>query len=132
MELSTKVAASIMITVLSVSAGVIGAASWRTSSVEAINSGTPYMEKSVVNVNYLLKDKKPPVIAADNQRVVVNTRFDPKEHVVVTDAQDGDITSKVQVYGSVDVDTKGIYDIRYVVWNSYGLKSEKKIRVIVD
>lgn len=132
MELSTKVAVSIMFSVLSASAGMIGAVTWNESNKIALDTNTPYVEKSVINVNHLLKDKKPPIIEVENQRTAQNSVFDPYAHVQVNDAQDGDISNQVEVYGSVDTTIKGVYEIRYVVRNSFGLKAEKKIRVIVD
>lgn len=102
------------------------------STKVSMENSTSFYDNDVQNVNDLILGKSYPVITATNQHVRLNSDFNTKSWVRVNDAQDGDITAKVEVYGKIDKTKKGDYEIRYVVRNSYGLKTTKKIRVIVD
>ncbi|MEG1638757.1 MAG: DUF5011 domain-containing protein, partial [Erysipelotrichaceae bacterium] len=90
------------------------------------------VDKQELNVNEKLLMKEYPVISAENRRIKIGSSFNPKSIIKVNDIQDGDISNQVQTYGKIDTNQKGIYQLRIVAINSYGLKSIKNIQVIVD
>lgn len=68
-------------------------------------------------------DRNAPVITFDDYNFVqIGTSFD-NEYKAIDDA-DGDVTDKVQVEGTVDVNTAGEYTLKYSVSDAYGNKAE--------
>lgn len=132
MELAPKTATSIMISVLSASIIMGGFQVFRQTTGTSMENATTVISQENLDVNESIRGKQYPVIVAENQRITLNFPFDPKSYVSATDPQNGTITNKVESYHDVDVTTKGTYEVRYVVRNSYGLKTVKKIKVIVD
>ncbi|NWN88581.1 MAG: DUF5011 domain-containing protein [Micrococcaceae bacterium] len=59
-------------------------------------------------------------VPADPISVAAGDTFDPMEGVEATDNTDGDVTDAVQVIGSVDTETPGIYTLTYVVEDANG------------
>lgn len=59
-------------------------------------------------------------ITGDPLSVTVGESFDPTEGIKATDDTDGDLTDAVQVIGSVDTETPGIYTLTYVVEDANG------------
>ncbi|MEH7074273.1 DUF5011 domain-containing protein [Neobacillus drentensis] len=55
-----------------------------------------------------------------NQWIQIGTAFDPLDGVKATDTVDGDLTSSIHISGSVDSNTKGIYELTYTVKDSSG------------
>ena len=76
--------------------------------------------------------KSYPLIEAQNIRIHQGASFRIQDHVRAIDHQDGDISAALSFYGKVDTAHTGVYTIRCVVRNSYGLKSVKHIQVLVD
>lgn len=132
MELSVKTSTVLMITLLAAGSAVGEFALWKKTSHTSMNQATAFYQEEKVDVNTYVHGKEFPNINVENQRVRLQESFDPRSWVKIQDAQDGDITSAVEIYGNVDTSTKGEYELRYVVRNSYGLKSSKRIKVIVD
>ena len=80
----------------------------------------------------VVKDREP-VINADNKTIVINSEFNPKDNVTVTDPEDGDITNKLEVKtNTVDTTKKGTYDVTYEVVDSSDNKVTKTIKVTVS
>ena len=46
-------------------------------------------------------------------RVPVGTAFDAMAGVTATDAQDGDLTAEIQVFGTVDVNVPDMYELLF-------------------
>lgn len=132
MELAPKQGVSILLPILSLSFILLGVGSYMATTKVSAENATAYYDNGIQDVNNVVRGKSFPVITASNQRIKLNESFNPKSWVKVTDVQDGVITSHVEVYGKIDNTKKGDYEIRYSVRNSLGLRSEKKIRVIVD
>lgn len=132
MEITSRTAALLMIALLSITLCVVSLPIFTERTGNNMEAATAYYDDPNHDINDVVRGKAFPVITAENQRIRLNQNFDPKAWVKVNDPQDGNITSRVQVFGSIDNTKKGDYEIRYSVRNSYGLKTVKKIRVIVD
>lgn len=132
MELTGRAASLLVLTLLSLILGISSVPTFIESTRNNMQVATSVYTEQNPDVNVVIRGKSFPVITAINQRITLNATFDPMEWIEVTDIQDGDITSSANVYGSVDNTRKGTYELRYSVRNSFGLKTDMKIRVIVD
>ncbi|RYU67482.1 DUF5011 domain-containing protein [Aliivibrio finisterrensis] len=74
--------------------------------------------ESVVTRQIDVHSEKPVFTGVNDLTIDAGTAFDPMSGVSATDAEDGDISSKIQVSGSVDVNTAGIYTLTYRVIDS--------------
>ncbi|EHN69070.1 M66 family metalloprotease [Aliivibrio fischeri] len=74
--------------------------------------------ESVVTRQIDVHSEKPVFAGVNDLTIDAGTAFDPMSGVSATDAEDGDISSKIQVSGSVDVNTAGIYTLTYRVIDS--------------
>ncbi|PWG66754.1 immunoglobulin-like domain-containing protein [Bifidobacterium callitrichidarum] len=66
------------------------------------------------------EDRKPTINGADDKTILTGTAFDPKKGVTATDPEDGDITSRLKITGSVKTDKPGKYTLTYTVTDSGG------------
>lgn len=74
----------------------------------------------------------PPVINANDKTIDEGTNFDPKANVTSSDAEDGDLTNKIQVTeNTVDISKAGDYKVTYKVSDSKGYEVSKSIKVTV-
>lgn len=73
----------------------------------------------------------PPVITAENKEIVQGQKIDLLEGVKATDEEDKDLTEKIEVKGTVDIDTPGTYEITYKVVDSGNLEISKTIKITV-
>lgn len=71
------------------------------------------------------QDETAPIIKLDNEKIVIAKGNDFKANVNAIDDIDGDLTDKIIVEGEVDTSTIGIYNLKYIVSDSCGNKSEK-------
>ena len=79
------------------------------------------------------EDRTAPVIeGTDDTTVYLDETFDPMEGVTATDHDGEDITSDIEVVGTVDTSTTGTDYIRYKVEDSEGLSSESARYVTVE
>lgn len=62
----------------------------------------------------------PRIEGVKNQTIEKGKPFSPKEGITATDAEDGDITAKIKVIGSVNTSREGLYDLQYTVEDSQG------------
>ena len=82
------------------------------------------------------KDKVKPVITVDetvttkDEKISYNEDFDPLKGIIATDNIDGDITSQIEIEGTVDNRKVGNYELVYVVKDAQGNRSEKFYRTI--
>ncbi len=83
----------------------------------------------VTNENQTLNT--PPVINASNKKIVQGTKIDLLDGVTAKDEEDGDLTVKITVEGTVDIDKPGTYEITYKVVDSKNEKTFKKITITV-
>ncbi|ERJ13591.1 extracellular solute-binding protein [Haloplasma contractile] len=70
--------------------------------------------------------------AVTTQTIEIGSEYDPLDGVVVTDDNDGTITSDIEVIGSYDVDSVGEYTFSLKVKDSEGLTDEVTIKLIVE
>lgn len=73
-----------------------------------------------------------PTIKAEDKVVVVGDKFDPMAGVTAKDAEDGDLTDKIEITkNTVDLTKAGTYEITYEVKDKEGNKATKTITVTV-
>lgn len=132
MELTARASGLLVLTLLTFLIGASSIPLFINRTGSNMEKATSFYDQNIQDINATVRGKQFPVITAKNQRIKLNETFDPKTWVKVTDPQDGTITNRVEVFGTINNKKKGDYEIRYSVRNSYGLKTEKKIRVIVD
>ncbi len=74
-----------------------------------------------------------PVITAEDKTIKVGDTFDPKADVTANDAEDGDLTSAIEVTANnVDTTKAGTYEVSYKVTDSDGNEATKTITVTVE
>lgn len=104
-------------------------------SLDSNTNSYGYILKSEANA-YVTKDSyktsnTAPVINAANKKITQKQSVDLKEGVTAIDKEDGDITSRIQISGSVNTDVVGTYKITYSVTDNGNLTTTKKITVEV-
>lgn len=73
-----------------------------------------------------------PTIDAADKTITVGDTFDPKAGVTAKDAEDGDLTNKIEVVkNTVDTKKAGKYEVTYKVTDSDGATRTKTIKVTV-
>ena len=79
-----------------------------------------------------MKSNEKPVIEAEDKTLKVGDKFDPKAGVKAHDAEDGDLTNKIEIVtNNVDTNKSGEYTVVYRVTDADGNKVEKQIKVSV-
>lgn len=68
----------------------------------------------------VIDDVKPEITGVVDKTIPIGTVFDPAAGVKAIDNADGDLTSSIQISGSVNVKAKGIYWLTYTVKDSSG------------
>lgn len=83
-------------------------------------------------IKVTVKGNNAPVITAYDKTILVDSSFDPKKDVTAQDAEDGDITNKIEVTtNTVNNQVAGTYKVVYKVTDSKGKSTTKEIKVIV-
>lgn len=91
------------------------------------------LDHSIIADPKLTTNNGKPVINVNNKSIKVGEKFDVMKNVTSTDAEDGDLTSKIKVTGNVDFNKTGKYPITYTVTDSDGNKvSVTKSIAVVD
>ena len=81
---------------------------------------------------YAVVINTPPTINAEDKMVMVGDTFDPKKDVTANDAEDGDLTDKIDVIeNTVDTAKAGTYAVTYKVTDKDGASRTKTITVTV-
>ncbi|HAT4368153.1 TPA: DUF5011 domain-containing protein [Clostridium perfringens] len=80
----------------------------------------------------VVSNDSPVISGVENLVLKEGTAFDPMTGVTAKDTEDGDLTSKVQVKGTVDVNKPGEYELLYSVVDKDGNKTEVKRKVKVN
>ena len=95
--------------------------------------GASYTTTIKVTVNPKAADLNAcPVIQATDKTLTVGDEFDPKAGVTAKDAEDGDLTDKIEVVkNTVDTKKAGKYEVTYKVTDSDGATRTKTIKVTV-
>ncbi|WP_240765072.1 glycosyl hydrolase family 18 protein [Paenibacillus dendritiformis] len=75
---------------------------------------------------------KPVIHGATDKTILVGEHFDPREGITATDEEDGDLTDRIAIEGTVDSSAPGTYKLVYTVEDSEGLQAsaEREITVI--
>jgi chitinase/chitodextrinase len=97
------------------------------------NLGTPY-NKSFVNTYapflFGQSTNTPPIIkGCNNVQILIGSVFDSKKGVTAIDKEDGDISSKIKIEGTVDTQKIGTYTLTYSVVD-LGNLTTKVIRTV--
>ena len=98
------------------------------------NQGATRRKTIIVTVNPKMEVlNEAPVIHATDKTITVGDTFDPMADVTATDAEDGNITAKVELEkNDVDTTKPGKYEVTYVVTDSHGATRRKTIIVTVN
>lgn len=97
------------------------------------NQGATRTKTIAVTVNPKMEVlNEAPTIDAADKTITVGDTFDPKAGVTAKDAEDGDLTNKIEVVkNTVDTKKAGEYEVTYKVIDSDGATRTKTIKVTV-
>lgn len=97
------------------------------------NQGATRTKTITVTVNPKMEVlNEAPTIDAADKTITVGDTFDPKAGVTAKDAEDGDLTNKIEVVkNTVDTKKAGEYEVTYKVIDSDGATRTKTIKVTV-
>lgn len=102
----------------------------RQKGVNGATADFPMM--SVVSLTNTDSENGKPVITATDKILKIGDVFDPLAGVSATDAEDGNLISKVTVTSNVDTSKAGNYSVTYTVSDKDNNITEKTISVRVD
>ena len=96
--------------------------------------GASYVKTITVTVNPKMEPlNAAPIIKAEDKTLTVGDTFDERADVTATDAEDGDLTAKIEVLkNEVDTTKPGKYEVTYKVTDSKGASYTKSITVTVN
>lgn len=102
---------------------------WSPAVEEKVTKNITYNATWVMN---MVPINAAPVIHATDKTITVGDTFDPKAGVTAKDAEDGDLTDKIEVVkNTVDTKKAGKYEVTYKVTDSDGATRTKTIKVTV-
>lgn len=102
---------------------------WSPAVEERVTKSITYNATWVKN---MVPINAAPVIHATDKTIEVGDTFDPKAGVTAKDAEDGDLTDKIEVVkNTVDTKKAGKYEVTYKVTDSDGATRTKTIKVTV-
>ena len=98
------------------------------------SGGASYVKTIKVTVNPKMEPlNAAPIIKAEDKTLTVGDTFDERADVTATDAEDGDLTDKIEVLkNEVDTTKAGKYEVTYKVTDSKGASYTKSITVTVN
>lgn len=103
---------------------------WSPAVEETVTKNITYNATWVMN---WVPMNEAPVIHATDKTIEVGDEFDPRADVTAQDAEDGDITDKIEILkNDVNTDEPGIYDVTYKVTDSHGASYTTTIKVTVN
>lgn len=132
MENAIRISVPVWIILLTMAVVISVFEGWKLSAKAYMEQESEQMGAAQLHINQNLLEHSFPQILAQNQRIKQGSVYHIKDHVRAIDHQDGDISSRLEFYGQVNADKKGLYTIRCVVRNSLGMKSVKHIQILVD
>ena len=96
--------------------------------------GASYVKTITVTVNPKMEPlNAAPIIEAEDKTLTVGDAFDPMADVTATDAEDGNLTDKIEILNNeVDTTKPGKYEVTYKVTDSKGASYTKIITVTVN
>ena len=101
-----------------------------TKKLKAVLKGQEYQYGTLTTLS-VVKNQLP-VITAKDQEIYQGDTFDPKVNVTATDAEDGDLTSTIEIVeNTVDTTKIGEYKVIYKVVDSSKDEQIKEIKVTV-
>ena len=89
------------------------------------------LEKPTIN-GEVVDDIKPVISGASDKTITVGDIFDVLDGITANDNKDGNITDRIVISGSVDVNSAGAYTITYSVSDNAGNNTSKTITVTVE
>lgn len=97
------------------------------------SGGASHVKTIKVTVNPKMEPlNAAPIIKAEDKTLTVGDTFDPKAGVTAKDAEDGDLTDKIEIVkNTVDTKKAGEYEVTYKVTDSDGATRTKTIKVTV-
>ena len=98
------------------------------------SGGASHVKTIKVTVNPKMEPlNAAPIITAEDKTLTVGDAFDPMAGVTATDAEDGNLTAKIEVKkNEVDTTKPGKYEVTYKVTDSKGASYTKTITVTVN
>ena len=112
-----------------------------TIDLKTLSVGTYDIEYSVMDSdNNITTEKRKVTIISNDMPIIegledisirVGNKFNPLDGITASDNQGGDLTSKIEVIGSVDTDLIGVYELVYKVSDSDGNTIEVRRKVTV-
>ena len=98
------------------------------------SGGASHVKTIKVTVNPKMEPiNAAPIIEAEDKTLTVGDAFDPMADVTVTDAEDGNLTDKIEILNNeVDTTKPGKYEVTYKVTDSKGASYTKTITVTVN
>ncbi len=98
------------------------------------NGGASYVKTIKVTVNPKMEPiNAAPIIEAEDKTLTVGDAFDPMADVTATDAEDGNLTNKIEILkNDVDTTKPGKYEVTYKVTDRKGASYTKSITVTVN
>ncbi|HBG5344026.1 TPA: DUF5011 domain-containing protein [Clostridioides difficile] len=76
-------------------------------------------------------NNKPQIITSKNKVISIGETLDKLKDVKAYDLEDGDLTYKLTVEGEIDNKVMGVYELKYTVEDSKGLRAEETVKVHV-
>ena len=98
------------------------------------SGGASHVKTIKVTVNPKMEPiNAAPIIEAEDKTLTVGDAFDPMADVTATDAEDGNLTDKIEILNNeVDTTKPGKYEVTYKVTDSKGASYTKSITVTVN
>ena len=98
------------------------------------SGGASHVKTIKVTVNPKMEPlNAAPIITAEDKTLTVGDTFDPMADVTATDAEDGNLTDKIEILNNeVDTTKPGKYEVTYKVTDSKGASYTKTITVTVN
>ena len=98
------------------------------------SGGASHVKTIKVTVNPKMEPlNAAPIIKAEDKNLTVGDAFDPMADVTATDAEDGNLTDKIEIKkNDVDTTKPGKYEVTYKVTDSKGASYTKSITVTVN
>ena len=98
------------------------------------SGGASHVKTIKVTVNPKMEPiNAAPIIEAEDKTLTVGDAFDPMADVTATDAEDGNLTDKIEILNNeVDTTKPGKYEVTYKVTDSKGASYTKTITVTVN
>lgn len=91
-----------------------------------------YKDEIWIDLSESVVQNTPPTVNATDKTLIEGATFDAKKDVTAYDAEDGDLTSKIQITSNnVNTKTPGTYNVTYKVVDSAGLETSKTITVTI-